>query len=87
MADVRDEELYPFGWAPGGYMINCFKCPGGKAPMDRWGAKRSTRCREHAVEDLMEIRRRVRALTTPKPNSAPAAPETPTQVDGSQNEE
>jgi hypothetical protein len=71
MEDVKDEELRPFGWAPGGYTIACSKCPGGKAPMDQWGAKRSWRCRPHAVEDLMETRRRVRALTMPLPPLPP----------------
>lgn len=66
MAEVKDEELLPFGWAPGGYTISCSKCPGGKAPMDRWGAKRSWRCRPHAVEDLQIIQARVRAINTPK---------------------
>jgi hypothetical protein len=80
--DVKDEELYPFGWAPGGYTINCVDCPGGKAPMGRWGAKRSIRCRPHAVEELRKIQARVHALTTRKPNPAPAAGAQNTPVDG-----
>lgn len=74
MAEIKDEELRPFGWAPGGYTIACSKCPGGKAPLERWGAKRSWRCREHAVEDLLETRRRVREINTPNRPLPPVPP-------------
>jgi hypothetical protein len=84
-AEVKDEELLPFGWAPGFYSIACSKCPGGVGLTD--GAKQSWRCRTHALEDLETIRARVRALPPLKPSSAPAAPAVPTQVDGTDDKE
>lgn len=48
-----DEDLKPFGWAPGGYAINCIECPKnvrGMAMQNGGGDKRSLRCKKHATE-------------------------------------
>jgi hypothetical protein len=54
--------------------------------MDQWGAKRSIRCRPHAVAALEKIKARVRALPPLKRESAPAAGAPKTAVDGCQSE-
>lgn len=50
---VADEDLKPFGWAPGGYVIHCIDCPSDTPFIRRGqGDKRSRRCRPCAIEAL-----------------------------------
>jgi hypothetical protein len=54
---VKDEDLLGFGWAPGGYVIRCCDCPPGLPFREQGdGAKRSWRCRMHAIEQFEKAR-------------------------------
>lgn len=49
---AETEDLRPWGYAPGWYMFDCIDCPADismMARMARAAAKRSWRCREHAI--------------------------------------
>lgn len=48
MEDAIPDDLRPWGWAEGHYWINCNDCPE-ETRFNGMGAKRSYRCKEHAI--------------------------------------
>jgi hypothetical protein len=49
-----DEDLKPFGWAPGDYFVACINCPTNMQMKNGGGAKRSYRCKHHATHYWLE---------------------------------
>jgi hypothetical protein len=81
-------DLRPFGWAPGGYIFQCIDCPPDqhRLSLDSCGAKRSWRCKRHALKrkaELLEFPPAPRIeWPVPKLESAPAAGAENNPVDG-----
>lgn len=74
--EPTDEQLREFGWAPGGYTVRCIDCdPHIKMGENGCGAKRSLRCKAHAIAAFHKPPPSVRPISEPGPISILSGPQ------------